>query len=38
MKRPPYNSKARVALDIAIQALFYAIVLGTFWLLFNLIP
>jgi hypothetical protein len=37
MKRP-YNSKARIVLDIAIQVMFWAIILGTFWLLFNLMP
>lgn len=28
----------RTMLDIAIQALFYAFILGVFWLLFNLMP
>jgi len=37
MKRP-YNSKARIVLDIAIQVLFWAIILAAFWLLFNLMP
>jgi hypothetical protein len=36
--KKPYNSKARIVLDIAIQVLFYAIVLGTFWLLWNFMP
>lgn len=38
MKRPPYNSKARIVLDIAIQAVLWAVILGTFWLLWNLMP
>lgn len=37
MKRP-YNSKARIVLDIAIQVVFYAFLLGVFWLFFNLMP
>lgn len=36
--KKPYNSKARVILDIAIQVVFYAFLLGVFWLLFNLMP
>lgn len=36
--KKPYNSKARIVADIAIQALFYGFLLGVFWLLFNLIP
>jgi hypothetical protein len=36
--KKPYNSKARVILDIAIQVMFYAIILGTFWLFWNLMP
>lgn len=34
----PYNSKARVILDIAIQVLFYAALLAGFWLILFLIP
>ena len=34
----PYNSKARIVLDIALQALFYAILLAGFWLLMFFIP
>jgi hypothetical protein len=34
----PYNSRARIVLDIAIQVLFYAALLGGFWLLSFLIP
>lgn len=37
MKRP-YNSKARIVLDIAIQIIFWAVILGTFWFLWNLMP
>lgn len=37
MKRP-YNSRARIVLDIAIQVLFWAIILGTFWVLYALMP
>ena len=37
MKRP-YNSRARIVLDIAIQVLFYAALLAGFWLLSFLIP
>ena len=36
--KKPYNSKARVVLDIAIQVLFYATLLVGFWLLSFLIP
>ena len=31
--KKPYNSRARVILDIAIQVLFYALLFGGFWLL-----
>jgi hypothetical protein len=34
----PYNTKARIILDIAIQVLFYAALLGGFWLLLFFIP
>ena len=34
----PYNTKARIVLDIAIQVLFYASLLGGFWLLLFFIP
>ena len=37
MKRP-YNSKARIVLDIAIQVLFWAIILAAFWVLYALMP
>ena len=37
MKRP-YNSKARIVLDIAIQVLFWSVILGTFWVLWNFMP
>lgn len=37
MKRP-YNSKARIVLDIAIQSVLWAVILGAFWLLWNLMP
>ena len=29
----PYNSKARIILDIAIQVLFYASLIGALWLI-----
>jgi hypothetical protein len=34
----PYNSRARIILDIAMQVLFYAILLAGFWLLMFFIP
>lgn len=34
----PYNSKARIVLDIALQVLFYAAILAGFWLLMFFIP
>ena len=34
----PYNSRARIVLDIALQTLFYAIVLVVFWLLSCMMP
>jgi len=34
----PYNSKARIVLDIAMQVLFYATLLAGFWLLMFFIP
>lgn len=34
----PYNSKARIVLDIALQVLFYAALLAGFWLLMFFIP
>ena len=37
MKRP-YNSKARIVLDIAIQVLFWAFLLAAFWVLYALMP
>jgi len=36
--KKPYNSRARIVLDIAIQAVFWAIILGTFWFLYTLTP
>jgi hypothetical protein len=36
--KKPYNSRARIVLDIAIQVLFYAALLGGFWLLLFFIP
>lgn len=36
--KKPYNSRARIVLDIAIQSLFYAFLAFVFWLLFNLMP
>jgi len=36
--KKPYNSRARIVLDIAIQAVFWAIILGTFWFLYTLMP
>ena len=37
MKRP-YNSRARIVLDIAMQVLFYASLIGAFWLISFLMP
>jgi hypothetical protein len=37
MKRP-YNSKARIVLDIALQVLFYATLIAGFWLLSFFMP
>jgi len=36
--KKPYNSKARIVLDITMQVLFYAILLAGFWLISFLIP
>ena len=36
--KKPYNSKARIVFDIVLQALFYAVVLGVFWLLSCMMP
>jgi len=36
--KKPYHSKARIVLDIAIQAVFWAVILATFWLLYTLMP
>lgn len=36
--KKPYNSRARVVLDIAIQAAFWALILGGFWFLSFLMP
>jgi hypothetical protein len=37
MKRP-YNSRARIVLDIAMQVLFYLTLLAGFWLITFLMP
>ena len=37
MKRP-YNSRTRIALDIAMQVLFYLTLLAGFWLITFLMP
>ena len=34
----PYNSKARIVLDIALQVLFYASLIGALWLISFLMP
>ena len=34
----PYNSKARIVLDIAMQVLFYASLIGALWLISFLMP
>ena len=31
--KKPYNSKARIVLDIAMQVLFYASLIGALWLI-----
>lgn len=36
--KDPYNIRTRTIVDICIQVLFYAIVLGVFWLLSCMIP
>jgi hypothetical protein len=36
--KKPYNTRARIVLDIAIQVLFYATLIAGFWLLSFLIP
>jgi hypothetical protein len=36
--KPDPDSRARVVRDIAIQVLFYAALLATFWFLWNLMP
>jgi len=36
--KKPYNSRARIVLDIAVQTLFYAILALAFWFLFNVMP
>jgi hypothetical protein len=36
--KKPYNSRARIVLDIAMQVLFYASLIGALWLLSFLIP
>jgi hypothetical protein len=37
MKRP-YNSRARIILDVVLQVLFYATLLAGFWLLSFMMP
>jgi len=37
MKRP-YNSRARIILDVVLQVLFYAALLAGFWLLSFMMP
>jgi len=36
--KKPYNSRARIVLDIAMQVLFYASLIGALWLITFLIP
>ena len=36
--KKPYNSKARIVLDIAMQVLFYASLIGALWLISVLMP
>jgi hypothetical protein len=36
--KKPYNSRARIVLDIVLQVLFYLTLLAGFWLLSLLIP
>lgn len=36
--KKPYNSRARIVLDIAIQVLFWSFILGAFWFLSILMP
>jgi hypothetical protein len=36
--KKPYNSRARIVLDIAIQAAFWAVILAAFWFLYTLMP
>ena len=34
----PYNTRSRIVLDICLQVIFYTVLLGVFWILFNTIP
>ena len=36
--KKPYNSRARIVLDVVIQVLFYLTLLAGFWLLSFLMP
>jgi len=36
--KKPYNSRFRIVLDIAMQVLFYASLIGAFWLISFLMP
>jgi hypothetical protein len=36
--KKPYNSKARIVLDIAMQVLFYASLIGALWIISFLMP
>ena len=36
--KKPYNSRARIVLDIAMQVLFYLALLAGFWLITFLMP
>jgi len=36
--KKPYNSRFRIVLDIIFQVLFYASLIGAFWLLSFLMP
>ena len=36
--KKPYNSRARIVLDITMQVLFYASLIGALWLISFLMP
>lgn len=36
--KKPYNSRLRIALDITMQVLFYASLIGALWLITFLMP